>query len=209
MPFLLVDKLKGISSFRVLQTLQDRLGKKKMGHAGTLDPLASGLLIVATEHETKQLHNFLKLPKEYIAEVRLGVATETGDDEGVQRKKLPVPNRTEKEIEKILQEMNGKIDLLVPLYSAVKKKGKPLYLYARKGKPVELPVKTMEIMEGELLEKREETLIIRWKVGSGTYIRTLAEELGKRLDTVAMVVNLRRTAIGDFSIYQAKLLEDF
>lgn len=209
MPFLLIDKPKGISSFRVLQTLQDRLGKKKMGHAGTLDPLASGLLIVATEHETKQLHNFLKLPKEYIAEVRLGVATETGDDEGVQRKKRPVPNRTEKEIEKILHEMTGKIDLPVPLYSAVKKKGKPLYRYARKGKSVELPVKTMEIMEGELLEKREETLIIRWKVGSGTYIRTLAEELGKRLDTVAMIVNLRRTAIGDFSIYQAKLLEDF
>ena len=209
MPFLLIDKPKGISSFRALQTLQDRLGKKKMGYAGTLDPLASGLLIVATEHETKQLHNFLKLPKEYIAEIRLGVATETGDDEGVQREKRPVPNRTEKEIEKILRGMTGKIDLPVPLYSAVKKKGKPLYRYARKGKSVELPVKTMEIMEGELLEKKEETLIIRWKVGSGTYIRTLAEELGKRLGTVAMVANLRRTAIGDFSIYQAKLLEDF
>jgi len=185
------------------------MGKEKMGHAGTLDPLASGLLIVATGKETKKLGDFLKLPKEYIAEIRLGMATETGDDEGKERKTFPVPKLAEEEIELALQSMKGKLDLPVPLYSAVKKKGKPLYRYARKGKEVEPPVKTMEVLGGEFLEEKGETLIVKWRVGSGTYIRSLAEELGRRLGTAAMVVNLRRIAIGNVSVNQAKPLEDF
>jgi len=209
MPILFVDKPKGISSFRAVRTLQDRMGKEKMGHAGTLDPLASGLLIVATGKETKKLGDFLKLPKEYIAEIRLGMATETGDDEGKERKTFPVPKLAEEEIELALQSMKGKLDLPVPLYSAVKKKGKPLYRYARKGKEVEPPVKTMEVLGGEFLEEKGETLIVKWRVGSGTYIRSLAEELGRRLGTAAMVVNLRRIAIGNVSVNQAKPLEDF
>lgn len=214
---LLIDKPKGITSFDVIRRLRRELGIRKMGHGGTLDPLATGLMIIGVEKGTKKLNEYLKLSKEYIAEIRVGERRSTGDLEGVILEEKPVSHIDEKEVVQILTEMVGMITLPVSAYSAIKKDGVPLYKKARKaektGEVVEdIPVREMNVIETELLkiECGEERCIatVRFYVGSGTYIRSLAEELGKRLGYPATLQNLRRTKIGDFTIEEARELKE-
>lgn len=183
-----------------------------MGHAGTLDPAATGLMIVGIGEGTKKLHEFLKLPKVYEADVLLGVRTATGDMEGEVLERKPVPDFAREKIKEVIEGMAGKITLPVPAYSAVKIRGARLYALARRGRaPQKTPEKEMEIfwirLRGEKREDEGVLLRIELKVKSGTYIRSVAEEIGRRLGVPATVQELRRTRIGGFSLRDAERLE--
>ncbi len=204
---ILVDKPKGITSFDVIRILRRKLGIKKMGHAGTLDPLATGLMIIATNSFTKKLTELLGLPKVYSAEILLGTKTESADVDGKIIETQPVPELTVAQIEKVLQTMQGDIELAVPIYSAIKRQGKPLYEYAREGIAVEVPKKIMHITYAKVLDYTAPVIRIEFEVKSGTYIRSLAEELARRLGTVGTIQNLRRTSIGEFKVEGAMVLE--
>ncbi|MFA5838884.1 MAG: tRNA pseudouridine(55) synthase TruB [Candidatus Paceibacterota bacterium] len=202
---ILIDKPKGITSFDVIRILRRKLGIKKMGHAGTLDPLASGLMIIGINEGTKKLSEYLKLPKIYVADILLGVSTETGDREGNVVEKKEVEDLNKEKVEKVLKEMKGRLELKVPIYSAIKIKGKPLYAYAREGKEVELPKKDMEILDIKLIDISDNkngsfNIKTEINVSSGTYIRSIAEEFGKRLGYPASLSDLRRIKIGDFDV---------
>ena len=201
---LLVDKPKGITSFDVIRRLRKTLGIRKMGHAGTLDPLASGLMIIGVSSGTKKLNEYLKLPKVYVAEILLGKKTTTGDLEGEIIESEKVDSIDIKKVKDTLSKMKGKITLPVPLYSAVKIKGTPLYKHARKGHNVKPPEKEMEILNIKLTNSFKldhfYVLSLTIEVASGTYIRSIAEELGRRMNLPATLANLRRTRIGKFKI---------
>ncbi len=204
---LLIDKPKGITSFDVIRILRRKLGIRKMGHAGTLDPLASGLMIIGLNKGTKKLNEYLKLPKVYEAEVLLGKKTTTGDLEGEIIESEKVDSIDIKKVKDVLNKMRGKITLPVPLYSAIKIKGTPLYKHARRGHDIKPPEKEMEIINIKLTNsfKLEDfyVLALTIKVSSGTYIRSIAEELGRRMNLPATLANLRRTKIGKFKIEDA------
>ncbi len=204
---LLVDKPKGITSFDVIRRLRKKLNIKKMGHAGTLDPLATGLLLIGMGVGTKKLKDLIGLPKTYEAEILIGKSTTTGDMEGEIVESKEVENLKSEEVEKVLEGMVGILSLPVPIYSAIKKNGKPLYKYARKGEDVEVPIKKMEIRAIKLLDvlctEVECVLFVRMDVGSGTYVRSVAEEIGRRLGYPATVKELCRTTIGKFEVKDA------
>lgn len=205
---LLADKPKGPTSFDVIRQLRNVLSIRKMGHAGTLDPLASGLMIIGVNTGTKKMTNYLKLPKSYLVAIRIGRSTATGDEEGeLLQEKLPT-DVTLQQIKESVLGMAGEHELPVPLYSAIKVDGKALYAYARAGQePPRIPIKTMGITSSEFIgaSKDDGFWIVQaqWAVTSGTYIRSLAEELGRRLDHPAMLTDLRRTSIGEYTIDQA------
>ena len=207
---LLIDKPKGITSFDIIRQLRKKLGIKKMGHAGTLDPLATGLMIIGVGDGTKKLKDLIGLDKTYIAEILLGKKTDTGDITGKIVEEKEVPKLTEEKIRKVLKSMIGELELEVSLYSAIKRKGKPLYKYAREGKQIEKPKRIMKVYKTNLknsdFQGLNKTVEVEFEVGSGTYVRSLAEELGKRLGIVATLQNLRRTKIGDFGIKDAEKL---
>ena len=204
---ILVDKPKGITSFDVIRRLRRKLAIKKMGHAGTLDPLATGLLLIGINKGTKKLHDLIGLEKTYVAEVLLGQQTSTGDLEGEIIKEAVVGDLSGREVEKVLAEMIGTLELAVPIYSAIKKDGRALYKYARAGQEVEAPVQPMTILSARLIENKNKVLVVEFEVKSGVYIRSVAEELGRRLSTVATIQNLRRTKIGSFSVENAMKLD--
>ena len=213
---LLIDKPQGITSMDVIRQLRRKLNIRKIGHAGTLDPLATGLMLLGIGPGTKKLTELIKLDKEYIAEVRIGERRSTGDLEGDILEEKIVENLNKKEVEKQLQEMIGTLRLPVSAYSAIKVGGVPMYKRARKAEKTgdivtEVPVRDMEVKEVELLDFELTTdravATVRFFVGSGTYIRSLAEELGKRLDYPATLQNLRRTKVGVYNIDDSITLE--
>lgn len=208
---LLVDKPKGITSFDVIRRLRRELGIKKMGHAGTLDPLATGLMIIGVGPGTKLLNDYLKLPKTYIAEILIGESRTTGDLEGEIVEERDVSHIDEQDVQDVLKEMTGVLELPVPAYSAIKKDGQPLYKRARKGEAIELPIKQMEVRNTRFISIQQQEnkvlLIVEFDVGSGTYIRSLAEALGRRLGYPATLANLRRTEIGEFLVKDARRVD--
>lgn len=205
---LLVDKPKGITSFDVIRALRKKLGMVKMGHAGTLDPLATGLMLVGVGEGTKELGGLLGLPKTYEAEVLLGVKTETGDLEGAVMEETAVSEINEGEVKKVLAGMVGTLLLPVPKYSAVKRGGEPLYKKARRGEHVEVPIKEMAVYSLKLLTHapfdNKYVLGIELEVGSGVYVRSIAEEIGRRLGVPATIKELRRTKIGKYCVEDAE-----
>lgn len=225
---ILVDKPSGMSSFgvvaRVRRKLSERAGmievvgkdgvrrqkrrKVKVGHTGTLDPFATGLLILLAGKETKKANDFLKLDKEYVATVRLGAVSTTGDPEGTITEQDVAQKPNKAAVEKCVQNLVGENWQQVPQFSAVKINGQRAYKLAREGKVVEMPVRKVQIYEIELLEYEWPDLKIRCKVSSGTYIRALGEDIGKALGTGAYVTELRRTQVGNYRIEQAKTLEE-
>lgn len=213
---LLIDKPEDITSFDVIRILRKRLGVSKMGHAGTLDPMATGLMLIGVGNGTKKLHEYLKLPKEYIAEVRIGERTTTGDREGRVLETKDVPQLEINTVKETLHGMVGTLTLPVSAYSAIKQGGTPLYKRARKaeakGEVIDkLPLRHMDVMEAELLALScTDTRCIarvRFFVGSGTYIRSLGEELGRRLGYPATLQNLRRTRVGEYDVKDAEVIE--
>lgn len=220
---LLIDKPAGISSFDVIRRLRkqhtDKIGERapKLGHAGTLDPAATGLLLIGVGQGTKQLESFLKLDKEYLAEVLVGTRTTSGDLDGAVLESVEVPLLNETTIEQVVTDMVGEHDLTVPAYSAIKQHGVPMYERARaaakEGRVIEeLPIRRMQVTDAACLNiVREDgayVITVRFTVTSGTYIRSLAEELGRRLGYPATLKSLRRTKIGIFDVMHAKRIED-
>lgn len=223
---ILVDKPAGVSSFgvvaRVRRELSEKAGmvevrgkdgtirqkrkKVKVGHTGTLDPFATGLLILLVGEGTKRANEFLKLDKEYVAKVRLGAVSTTGDPEG-EITEQEVPEKPNKEaVEKCVEKFVGENWQTVPAFSAVKINGKRAYKLAREGKQVEMPRRKVKIYEIEVLDYKWPDLTIRCKVSSGTYIRALGEDIGKLLGTGAYLTELRRTQVGEYRVEGAKKL---
>lgn len=205
---LLIDKPKGITSFDVIRQLRKKLGIKKMGHAGTLDPLASGLMIIGVGDGTKKLNEYIKLPKSYIAEVLVGEKRSTGDMEGDVIESAKVVDLKEENVKEVLRSMVGVLHLPVPIYSAVKVGGRRLYKEARKGKEVSAPTRDMEIKNTQFVGMNKSgdgyVVNVEFDVASGVYIRSLAEEFGRRLGYPATIKGLRRTRVGDFKIEEAE-----
>ncbi len=203
---LLVNKPKGITSFDVIRSLRRTTGFKKIGHAGTLDPLASGLMIMLFGTATKAASNYSKLDKMYEAELTLGFESETADAEGSLSKVSDVVPSREK-VEQALNTFVGHIDQTPPQFSAIKVGGQRAYKQARKGQKVEIPSRKVTIYNVELVSYDYPTVVIRTKVSSGTYIRSLAEDFGKKLGTGAYLSGLVRTEIADFKLSDAVELE--
>lgn len=210
---LLLDKPAAMTSFgvvaRVRRVLTQQAGKKvKVGHCGTLDPFATGLLILVTGKMTKKAMEYTKLDKVYEATITLGQASSTGDPEGeLTRVSERMPSR--EEIEAVVKQFTGKITQRPPIFSAIKIDGQRAYKLARKGETVEIPLRTIEIFSLEIVGYSYPELKIRTHVSSGTYIRTLAEDIGAALGTGAYCSELRRTKIGQWDIANAQTLEDF
>lgn len=211
---ILIDKPENISSFgvvaRVRAKLRDEYGKKvKVGHTGTLDPFATGLLILLSGKMTKKSNEFLKQDKIYEATLKLGETSTTGDPEGEITPKNSEKIPTLAEINKALKALTGEIEQTVPIFSAIKIDGERAYKLARAGRDFTPPTRKITIYKIDLLEYKYPTLKIRTSVSSGTYIRTLAEDLGKALGTGAYLTALRRTKIGNFDLKDATKLDDF
>jgi tRNA pseudouridine55 synthase len=222
---LLVDKPTGWTSFDVVakiriaarkefeirnSKLETKSSKKiRVGHAGTLDPFATGLLIVLVGKETKNQDEYMKQDKEYEATLKLGFTSTTGDPEGtiteITNNKFQIPNIDQ--ITKILNSFLGEIEQTPPIYSAIKVDGKRAYKLAREGKTLVMKERkvTIHSLKIENYEYPELKIVVR--CSSGTYIRSLAEDIGKALDTGAYLTALRRTKIGDFNIANAKSIE--
>lgn len=212
---ILIDKPAGITSFgvvaRVRRVLKQKLGKKKIkvGHTGTLDPFATGLLVLLYGKETKNAMNLTKLDKIYEAEFTLGQISSTGDPEGeisdCSDFKIPTLEQIQNEINR---NFLGKIEQTPPAFSAIKIDGQRAYDLARKGADFEIPKRTVEIFSFEILDYNFPTLKVRTHVSSGTYIRSLAEDLGYKLGCGAFCSKLRRIKIADFDISNAIELKD-
>ena len=214
---LLVDKPIGITSMDVIRRMRKQLSIKKIGHAGTLDPLATGLMLVGVGAGTKKLTELIKLDKEYVVDVLIGEQRSTGDMEGEVIAERSVIDLEKSEVEQALKGMVATLTLEVSAYSAIKKDGVPMYVRARKAeaegtKVEELPVREMKVYSAELIQfscaEGRAVATVRFHVGSGTYIRSLGEELGRRIGYPATLKSLRRTKVGVFDIKDAKKLEE-
>ncbi len=202
-----IDKPYGWTSFAVVGKLRyhisKRLGVKKIkvGHAGTLDPLASGVLVICTGKATKRIDELQAGVKEYIAEIKLGATTPSFDLETEEDATYPWEHITRQQVDEVLQsQFIGSISQVPPAYSACKINGKRAYKMARKGDEVELKAKTLVINEIEVLEMEGQRLVIRVVCGKGTYIRALARDIGLALGSGAHLTNLRRTQVGDVRV---------
>lgn len=212
---ILIDKPAGITSFgvvaRVRRVLKQKLSKKKIkvGHTGTLDPFATGLLVLLYGKETKNAMNLTKLDKVYEAEFTLGQISSTGDPEGeisdCSDFKIPTLKQIQNEIN---INFLGKIEQTPPAFSAIKIDGQRAYDLARKGADFKIPKRTVEILSFEILDYNFPTLKVRTHVSTGTYIRSLAEDLGDKLGCGAFCSKLRRIKIADFNISNAIELKD-
>jgi len=209
----LIDKPDGMTSFgvvaRVRRVLSQQAGKKvKVGHTGTLDPFATGLLILCIGKETKNAMKYTKLDKVYEATIRLGQTSTTGDPEG---EVTDISDRqpTRDEVMVALEKFVGEITQRPPIFSAIKIDGRRAYDLARQGKEVEIPERKVTIHSLELVDYSYPELKIRTHVSSGTYIRTLAEDIGNVLGTGAYCTQLRRTKVADWDVANAQTLAEF
>ena len=204
---LLLDKPVGLSSNRALQEVKRLLKAKKAGHAGTLDPLASGLLVLLFGEATKFAGPLLDSDKEYIATLKLGERTRTGDAEGEVLEVRPV-KASAADMAAVLERFRGAIDQVPPMHSALKRDGVPLYKLARKGHTVQRAARPVRISELELLGYEPPHATLRVRCSKGTYIRSLGEDIGAALGAGAHLAALRRTGSGRFRVTDAVTLEE-
>ena len=212
---LYIDKPFTWTSFDVVNkirmSLRHHLGIKKIkvGHAGTLDPLATGLVIICTGKATKQIMQFQDMDKGYIAQVRLGATTPSFDLETEIDQKFPWEHIDQAKIEEALKKLSGDQEQLPPIFSAKSVDGKRAYTMARKGKEVELKPQSVHISQLKLLSEDLPDISLQVDCSKGTYIRSLARDLGLMLDSGAHLTGLRRTRIGPYSVDQAMTLDNF
>ncbi|MCR5573009.1 MAG: tRNA pseudouridine(55) synthase TruB, partial [Candidatus Saccharibacteria bacterium] len=193
---------------RVRRILSEQEGHKvKVGHTGTLDPFATGLLILLAGKATKKAPELTKLDKVYEATIRLGATSNTGDPEGEITIFNEKPTISRERIEEVLRKFIGEIEQRPPAFSAIKVNGQRAYKLARAGKDVEIPTRKVQIYSIDIVEYEAPFLKIRTHVGSGTYIRTLAEDIGRELGCGAYTTELRRTKIADYDIEKLPLFE--
>lgn len=204
---LLVDKPKGLTSRDVVNVVSKQFHTKKVGHTGTLDPLATGMLVLCIGNYTKFVSKLTNHDKEYVAVIRFGLETDTLDITGKVLKETTIlPNRDT--LNRILEKFIGPQKQEVPIYSAKKINGKKLYEYARNGEEVPLPVQDIEVYSIELLDFQENYAKVRFHVSKGTYIRSLIRDISHACGTLGVMEELRRTRLEDFSIQDASTLED-
>jgi tRNA pseudouridine55 synthase len=209
----LIDKPTDWTSFDCVAKLRNEIKKQtgkreKVGHSGTLDPFATGLLILLVGKETKNQANYMKLDKEYIADLFLGAESTTGDPEGEISLTEGVKELTLTRIEKELKSFIGEIDQVPPIYSAIKVNGKPAYKLARNSETVELKSRKVTIYNINIISFDWPKLTLQVRCSSGTYIRSLARDLGQTLGCKAYLTALRRTRIGSFTLDEAKSLDN-
>ena len=212
---LLIDKPLNWTSFQVVNKLrwlirqQFSLKKIKVGHAGTLDPLATGLLIICTGKFTKRIETFQAQIKEYTGTITLGATTPSYDLESEINQTFDISSISSEEIHKATDLFKGEIQQQPPIFSALKKDGKRLYEYARAGEEVEIPKRTIAISEFEITNINLPNVDFRVVCSKGTYIRSLAHDFGKALNNGGHLSALRRTKIGEFSVENAVSIEAF
>lgn len=203
----LIDKPKGVNSFRAVAVIRKVLNMRRVGFSGTLDPLASGLLIVATGRATRLLDWFHDLPKTYQAKIVFGQESDSYDLETPVLENKLAKFFTKKQLEKTLANFIGQQTQVVPVYSAKKVQGEKLYLLARSGQRVKPPSQAIEIYKLKINKFNYPYLNLTATVSAGTYIRSLAHDLGQAMKTGAVLVDLERSAIGDFKLKKALALE--
>lgn len=210
---LLVDKPAGWTSFDVVNKIRYKLKHRlkvkniKVGHAGTLDPMATGLLVICTGKFTKKLGDFQGLDKEYDGTLCLGAVTPSYDAESEVVETFPTAHITAALLETARQQFLGDIEQVPPMFSAIKVGGQPLYKKARKGETVEIAARRIHIYEFELTRIELPEVDFRVRCSKGTYIRSLAHDLGRALDSGAYLTALRRTRVGDFDLKDAWVLD--
>lgn len=188
----------GWTSFDVVKKIKGIVKPSKVGHAGTLDPFAEGVLVICIGRMTKKVESLMDHEKEYIATIQLGSETDTLDTEGKVVKRAKVTPLSNKKIESILNTFLGESKQIPPMYSALKVNGKRLYELAREGKVIERKPRNIIIEEIELLENNKDSLKIRVKCGRGTYIRVLGSDIASAMNTVGFLKSLVRTQVGEF-----------
>jgi len=216
---ILIDKPLTWTSFDVVNKIRyaikkyEQKKKVKVGHAGTLDPLATGLLVLCSGKMTKQIEDFQGQEKEYIAQITFGFTTASYDLETDLENAKDVSNLTLEKTETALKDFQGEIDQIPPIFSAIQVEGKRAYQSAREGEEVKLKSRKVTISELEIVEsnlsQNEASISLRIVCSKGTYIRSLAHDLGQKLETGAHLSGLRRTKIGDFKIEDAQTIEQF
>lgn len=212
---ILIDKPLNWTSFQVVNKLRWKIKKTfnlkkiKVGHAGTLDPLATGLLIICTGKMTKQIDLFQGQEKEYTGTMTLGNTTPSFDMETQVDKSFPTDHITKDLIHETTKNFIGTINQYPPVFSAVKKDGKRLYEFARAGEEVDIKPREITIHEFEIIKVEKKILSFRVVCSKGTYIRSLAHDFGKAMDSGAYLSSLRRTRIGEFHVQDAQSIEDF
>ena len=206
---LAIYKEKGYTSRDIVNILGKELKTKKIGHTGTLDPMATGVLVVCIGQGLKLVELLTNHDKEYIAKIRLGIETDTLDITGNVLREESIKNYSKEEVEEVLEKFKGKIKQEVPKYAAIKVNGKKLYEYARNDEEVELPVRDIEIYDLKLVsDVKNNEFYIKCHVSKGTYIRSLVRDMGHALGTVATMVELERTKLGEFSLEDTYTIED-
>jgi tRNA pseudouridine55 synthase len=205
---ILVNKPVGITSFKLVHIIRKKLNVKKAGHCGTLDPLASGLMIVLAGKYTKLQDKFMKQDKVYHATIRLGLKTDSGDLDGKIISQSDFSHVTKELIGQVCKSFIGKIKQIPPMYSALKVNGQKLYELARKGITVERKPREITIYSIDLTDYQKDNFSIRVRCSSGTYIRTLAEDIGKKLNADTVLINLIREEIGNYKLSDALNIDD-
>ena len=206
---LLIDKPLDWTSFDVVRKIRNTIKIKKVGHAGTLDPLATGLLIVCTGKFTKRINEYMAQEKEYTGTITLGATTPTYDLESEPQDFKFVNEITEEMIHEKTAQFTGEIQQVPPIHSAIKQKGKPVYLLARKGIDVVLEPRTLTIHEFEITKIEMPVVTFKVVCSTGTYIRSLANDFGAALGCGGYLSSLRRTRIGQFSADDAMSVDQF
>jgi len=206
---ILVDKPSGPTSFQIVNKIRKITGVKKVGHSGTLDPKASGLMIVCTGKKTKEMDNFIGLNKTYSGIIRLGLTSPSMDTE-TECSEIPIPEGID--LNKVLQVRDtflGEIEQTPPMYSAVKVGGKKLYNLARKGKSIQREPRRIFIEKFDITKIALPDIHFTITCSKGTFIRVIADDFGKRLSTGGLLLELRRTGIGDFRVEEALSIKSF
>ncbi|MAZ44447.1 MAG: tRNA pseudouridine(55) synthase TruB [Legionellales bacterium] len=196
---LILDKPSGVTSFDMVRQSKRWFNQRKVGHAGTLDPLASGLLVICLGQATRYAQYFLEADKQYQVTLKLGETTDTLDSEGTVLTTSPVPSFTKEDVVKWCSRFRGMIQQVPPMYSALKKEGVPLYKLAREGKTVERSARKVCIHQLDVLSVDSQFITLNVHCSKGTYIRTLVDDLGQVIGCGAHVVKLRRLASAPFS----------
>jgi tRNA pseudouridine55 synthase len=205
---ILIDKGKDWTSFDVCAKLRGMLRIKKVGHAGTLDPLATGLLIICVGRATKTMTEYQAMEKEYNAIIKLGATTKTDDSEADEENAKPTEHLNNDEISKAISSFIGEIDQIPPMYSAKKVKGQRLYKLARKGDSIELEPSRVTIYDITVNSIENPIIDADVKCSKGTYIRSLARDIGSKLEVGGYLKDLRRTAIGEYMAENALTIEE-
>lgn len=206
---ILINKDYKWTSFDVIKKIRNTIGIKKVGHAGTLDPLATGLLIVCTGKKTKEIQGFQNLPKEYTGQFCIGATRPSHDKETEINERFSIEDITSEKIFNIANTFKGKIKQKPPSFSAIRKGGKRLYEFARQGEKVKTEPREVEVIDFEITELLLPMISFKLKCSKGFYVRSLARDLGKALGCGAYLDSLERTAIGSYRVEDALTVQDY